>query len=74
MFGARFARLILRSSVISTRLSIVCFWPLALRVKTDEFWMENIVKIGLVIPNRVVEHCQTCTKHAHAPDSDDRTC
>ena len=45
-----------------------------LRVKTDEFWMENIVKTGLVIQNRVMEHCQTCSKHGPAPESDERTC
>ena len=74
MFGARFARFVLRSSVISTRFSIVCFWPLALRVKTDEFWMENIVKIGLVIQNNVTKYLQTCSKHGPVPISDDRTC
>ena len=74
MFCARFARFVLRSSVVSTRFSIVCFWPLALRVKTDEFWMENIVKIGLVIQNNVTKHLQTCSKHGPVPESDDRTC
>ena len=74
MFCARFARFVLRSSAISTRFSIVCFWPLALRVKTDEFWMENIVKIGLVIQNNVTKHLQTCSRHGPAPDSDERTC
>ena len=74
MFGARFTRFVLRSSAISTRFSIVCFWPLAMRVKTNEFWMENIVKIGLVIQNNVTKHLQTCSRHGPAPESDERTC
>ena len=74
MFGVRFARFVLRSSAISTRFSLVCFWPLAMRVKTNEFWMENIVKIGLVIQNNVTKHLQTCSRHGPAPESDERTC
>ena len=70
MFHARFAGVLRRSRAISTRLSIVCFWLPAVRVKTNENWIGNIVKISLVIRNCTIEHCQTCAKQAHATDRD----